>query len=81
MNPLVSVLIPNYNHSIFLEERIQSVLNQKYQNFEVIILDDCSTDNSKNVIDKYKHNPKISHIIYNEINSGSTFKQWNKGFH
>lgn len=80
MNPLVSVLIPNYNHSIFLEERIQSVLNQKYQNFEVIILDDCSTDNSKNVIDKYKHNPKISHIIYNEINSGSTFKQWNKGF-
>lgn len=80
MNPLVSVLIPNYNHSKFLDERIQSVLNQKYQNFEVIVLDDYSTDNSKNVIEKYRSNPKISHIIYNESNSGSTFKQWNKGF-
>ena len=44
--PLVSVIIPNYNHSKYLVERIESVLNQVYENFEVIILDDCSTDNS-----------------------------------
>ena len=78
--PLVSVIIPNYNHSKYLGERIESVLNQAYENFEVIILDDCSTDNSKSVIEKYRGHPKVSHIVYNEINSGSTFKQWKKGF-
>lgn len=78
--PLVSVIIPNYNHARFLDERIHSVLNQTYQNFEVIILDDKSTDNSVEVINKYKDNPHVSHIVVNEVNSGSTFKQWHKGF-
>ena len=77
-NPLVSVIIPNYNHARFLDDRIQSVLNQTYQNFEVIILDDKSTDNSVEVINKY--NPHVSHIVVNEENSGSPFKQWHKGF-
>lgn len=77
--PTVSVIIPNYNHAPYLTQRIESVLNQTYQNIEVIILDDCSTDNSKEIIEKYRNNPKISNIIYNEQNSGSTFKQWNKG--
>lgn len=77
--PIVSVIIPNYNHVRFLDERIQSVLNQTYRNYEVIILDDCSTDNSLDVINKYKDNPVISHIIVNKSNSGSTFKQWKKG--
>ena len=76
----VSVIIPNYNHACYLDERIQSVLNQTYQNFEVIILDDKSTDNSVEVINKYKDNPHISHIVLNNENSGSTFKQWQKGF-
>ena len=79
-NPLVSVIIPNYNHARFLDERIQSILNQTYQNFELIILDDKSTDNSVEVINKYKDNPHVSHIIVNEENSGTTFKQWHKGF-
>ena len=78
--PLVSVIIPNYNHARFLDERIQSVLNQTYQNFEVIILDDKSTDNSVEVINKYKDNPHISCVVVNEKNSGSTFIQWHKGF-
>ena len=75
----VSVLIPNYNHAQFLKERIDSVLNQTHQDFEVIIMDDCSADNSKDIIESYRSNKKISHIVYNEINSGSTFKQWQKG--
>ena len=79
-NPLVSVIIPNYNHSKFLDERIQSVLNQTYQNFELIILDDKSTDNSVEVVNRYKDNPHVSAVVVNEENSGSTFKQWHKGF-
>lgn len=78
--PLVSVIIPNYNHANYLDERIQSVLNQTFQNFEVIILDDKSTDNSLEVINKYKDDPHISCVVVNEENSGSTFKQWHKGF-
>ena len=79
-NPLVSVIIPNYNHAKYLDERIQSILNQTYQDFELIILDDKSTDNSLEIIKKYKDNQHISHIVVNEENSGSTFKQWHKGF-
>lgn len=77
---MVSVIIPNYNHANFLKERIESVLNQTYQDFEVIILDDCSKDNSREIIEQYRGHPKVSHIEYNEANSGSTFIQWNKGF-
>lgn len=81
-NKLVSVIIPNYNHAKYLDLRIQSVLNQTYDNYEVIILDDKSPDNgaSVSVINKYRCNSKVSHIIINEENSGSTFKQWQKGF-
>ena len=78
--PLVSIIIPNYNHAQYLSQRIDSVLNQTYENYEVIIFDDNSTDNSKEIILKYKNHPKIKHIVYNTINSGSTFKQWEKGF-
>ena len=76
---LVSVIIPNYNHARYLEQRLDSVFNQTYQNFEVIILDDCSTDNSLEIINRYKDNPHLSQIVVNETNSGSVFKQWDKG--
>jgi glycosyltransferase involved in cell wall biosynthesis len=79
MTTLVSVIIPNFNHAAFLTKRINSVLEQTYTNFEVIILDDCSTDNSKDIIEQFSENKKIAHIIYNDCNSGSTFKQWKKG--
>jgi glycosyltransferase involved in cell wall biosynthesis len=74
-----SVIIPNYNHAPYLEERIESVLAQTYTHFEIIILDDCSTDNSKEIIEKYRQHPKVSHIVYAAENSGSPFKQWQKG--
>ena len=78
--PLVSVIVPNYNHAPFLRQRLDSIYNQTFQDFEVIILDDCSTDNSKEIIEEYRNHPKTSHIVYNKDNSGSPFKQWAKGF-
>lgn len=75
----VSVIIPNYNHCKYLNKRIDTVLNQTYKDFELIILDDCSTDNSKKIIESYRGHPRLSHIIYNEKNSGTTFLQWKKG--
>ncbi len=80
MSPIVSVIIPNYNYSAFLKQRIDSVLQQTFNDIEVIILDDNSSDNSKDVIESYRGEPHVSHIVYNEENSGSTFKQWRKGF-
>lgn len=76
---LVSVIIPNYNHAHFLKERIDSVLGQSYKDIEVIILDDCSTDSSKDVIERYRNIPVVKHVVYNDTNSGSTFRQWKKG--
>ncbi len=77
--PEVSVILPNYNHSRYLKERIDSILNQTFQDFELIILDDCSTDSSMDVINQFKNNSFVSHIIEAQSNSGSTFIQWEKG--
>jgi len=74
-----SVIIPNYNHAAYLPGRIDSVLSQTYPNFELIILDDCSTDNSRNIIESYRARLKSSRIIFNEKNSSSPFSQWIKG--
>ena len=75
----VSIIIPNYNHALYLKQRIDSVLAQTFQNFELIILDDCSTDSSREIIEQYRSHPKITQLIYNEQNSGGVFKQWIKG--
>ena len=83
-NMLVSVIIPGYNHAPYLRERIESVLNQEYPDFEVILLDDCSTDNSAEIMQayasgKYSCKGREVRFVANESNSGNTFKQWAKG--
>jgi glycosyltransferase involved in cell wall biosynthesis len=77
----ISVIIPNYNHAPFLEERIDSVLAQTYPAAEIILLDDASSDASQLIIEKYRANPLVTHIEINKQNSGSPFKQWDKGIH
>lgn len=77
--PLVSVIVPNYNHEQFIKQRLESILSQNYANFEIIILDDCSTDNSREILLEYANNPHVSYCVFNEVNSGSPFKQWEKG--
>lgn len=79
-NPNVSVIIPSYNHTYYLDESIQGVLNQTFLDFEIIILDDKSTDNSLEIFNKYKDNPHISQIVVNVINSVPPFKRRHKGF-
>ncbi len=76
--PLVSVIVPNYNHARFLPKRIDSILRQTYQDFELILLDDCSTDDSRAVLSRYAVESRVR-IEFNQVNSGSTYKQWNKG--
>ena len=79
ISPLVSVIIPGYNHAPFLKKRIEGVLAQTYHNIEVIMLDDFSTDNSAGIMQSYKEDERVSHIIINDKNTGNTFKQWEKG--
>jgi glycosyltransferase involved in cell wall biosynthesis len=69
MRPLFSVLIANYNNAHYIEEAIQSVFSQSYENWEIIIIDDASTDNSMEILSKYKNDSRI-HIFTNEQNYG-----------
>ncbi len=76
----ISVIIPNYNYAHTIEERLTSIWNQSYPIFEVIVLDDCSTDDSLKVIEKTAHKYSRTVRIYeNETNSGSPFGQWLRG--
>ena len=77
--PAVSVIVPNFNHAPYLAQRIDSILAQTFADFELILLDDCSTDSSREVIERYREHPKVAHIVVNERNSGSTFAQWRRG--
>ena len=68
--PKFSICIPNYNYGHLIGKTIQSVINQSYQNFEIIVADNCSTDNSVSIIKSFKDN-RIK-LIQNEINIGFT---------
>lgn len=82
----VSCVIPNYNYAHYIEERIDSVVNQTYPLYELIVLDDKSPDNSVEVIEKKLEKIKQEHpklkvkFIPNKENSGSVFKQWAVAF-
>ncbi|MEM4380184.1 MAG: glycosyltransferase [Thermoplasmatales archaeon] len=73
----VSIVLINYNYAQYLDERIQSFLNQTYKDFELIILDNGSTDNSIEVINKYTQDPRVFVRYYPE--NVLIFKRWNGG--
>jgi glycosyltransferase involved in cell wall biosynthesis len=77
-NPKVSVIVPNYNHARFLRQRIDSILAQTFDDFELILLDDDSKDESLAILRGYACKPGIR-LETNTVNSGSPFNQWNKG--
>ncbi|UVK44418.1 glycoside hydrolase family 99-like domain-containing protein [Mesorhizobium sp. AR07] len=78
--PKVSVIVPNYNHERFLRRRLDSIYQQTYRNIEVILMDDCSSDQSQSILEEYyMKNPEITRKIFNNENSGGPFHQWAKG--
>jgi glycosyltransferase involved in cell wall biosynthesis len=68
-SPLFSILIANYNNGRYITGALNSTLSQTYKNIEIIIVDDCSTDNSLQILDSYKNNPAIK-IAQNDCNKG-----------
>lgn len=75
----VSVIVPNYNYSGYLAERINSIVNQTYRPFEIIFLDDASTDDSVSVAKSLLKEANIPYqVIVNNVNNGC-FRQWIKG--
>ena len=66
---LVSIYITNFNYSEYIEKSIRSVLSQTYEKIEIIIIDDNSTDNSKQILNKYLKHPKIK-VLFNKKNLG-----------
>ena len=71
--------MPNYNHASFLKERMDSILAQDFHDFELIILDDASTDDSLSILREYENHPQVKTLLVNQSNSANTFVQWQKG--
>jgi len=78
MVPRVSVVVPNYNQGRFLRERFRSILDQTEQDYEVIYVDDASTDQSREVVRELSGDPRIR-AVYRTTNSGTAFSPWNEG--
>jgi glycosyltransferase involved in cell wall biosynthesis len=68
---LISIITPTYNCEEYISETIESVLNQTYEQWEMIIVDDCSTDNTKKIIDKYSRDDKRIRYYPLNVNSGA----------
>lgn len=69
MDALVSIIVTSYNHAEYLDQRMKTLLNQTYKNIEIIVIDDCSSDNSLEVLEKYRGNTKVE-IFAGEKNQG-----------
>jgi len=78
MNPLVSIITPNYNASKFVSETIESVISQTYENWELIIVDDCSTDDSVTIIEGFIKMDSRIKLLTLDVNSGPAISR-NKG--
>lgn len=70
IDSLVSIILPVYNGEKFLEKAVESCLNQTYKNFEIIIVNDCSTDNSLKIAKEYTSTDQRISLISNKTNKG-----------
>lgn len=69
--PFVSVITPSYNARDYIEDTIQSVLQQSHPHWEMIIADDCSTDGTRDILKQYEMKDERIHVIYLDENSGA----------
>jgi glycosyltransferase involved in cell wall biosynthesis len=76
--PKIRVIVPSYNHARFLRRRIDTILGQTFRDFELILVDDCSRDESCSIRRECSFDPR-ARLEFNAQNSGSPFKQRNKG--
>lgn len=76
--PKVSILVPNYNYARFLSQRLGSIERQTFRDFEVILLDDASADDSVQALQQFARTHRCQ-LVCNEHNSGNVFQQWNRG--
>lgn len=70
MKPLVSICIPTYNGSTFIEEALCSAINQSYPNLEIVVSDDASSDNTLAIIESYKNKTNLPIYIYKHVPNG-----------
>jgi len=77
--PLVTVILPNYNHAPFLNERLESIVAQGVEDMEILLMDDCSKDESLRILEDFCRRDSRARLLANSTNSGSTFRQWKKG--
>lgn len=77
--PKVSVIVPNFEHANYLNTRLDSILEQSFRDFEVILLDDASKDRSPQILSAYALALPNWQFEANKTNSGSPFQQWKKG--
>lgn len=77
----LTIIVPSFNHNRFLKQRLDSILSQTYQDWELIIIDDHSTDGSLETLKKFvaENKEKVKHFIINNENSGSGYNSWKKG--
>lgn len=64
MNELISIVVTSYNHVEFLQQRMDSLLEQTYQNIEILVIDDASIDGSQDFLKIYERNPKVKLFLF-----------------
>ena len=78
-NPLVSIVIPVYNRELYIEDAIRSAISQTYQNIEIIIVDNCSTDSTWDILNEWEKKDNRIKIFQNDSNIGPVLN-WNECF-
>ena len=75
MNPIISIIVPSYNKELYISETIYSVINQTYAHWELLIIDDVSTDTTFDIVNTIKQKDSRITFHVNDVNSGANFSR------